>query len=222
MARSLFDRPWRGLCLIFVACLGCDAPAPSSGPPTSASVTRTSKSDGADSQTTATTDEVTASSSPLELRGMNWGQVQAFAAEHTGKVVVIDVWSTACEPCLHEFPHLVSLQHQYATDVVCVSFDCDYIGAKNKPVDFYRARVLEALTELKAESIVNLMSNVAADDLFQQMDIDSIPAVYVFDREGKLSKRFDNRTPVGDGTEGISYEKQIEPLVAELVAKAGP
>ncbi len=152
---------------------------------------------------------------------MNWGEAQAFVAEHKGKVVVVDVWSTSCQPCLEEFPHLVALQQQYPNDVVCASFDCDFIGAKNKPVDYYRERVLKALTDMKAEAIVNLISTVPADELFQQMDLDSIPAVYVFDREGKLSKRFDNRTPVGGGQEGISYEKQIDPLVAELVKVAG-
>lgn len=165
--------------------------------------------------------ERVASAKPLELRAMNWGEAQAFVAEHKGKVVVVDVWSTSCQPCLDEFPHLVALQQRYPQDAVCVSFDCDFIGAKNKPVDYYRERVLKALIEMKAETIVNLISTVAADELFQQMDLDSIPAVYVFDREGKLSKRFDNRTPVGGGQEGISYEKQIDPLVAELVKAAG-
>ncbi len=153
----------------------------------------------------------------IDLRAMNWEQAQAFVTEYKGKVVVVDVWSTSCEPCLQEFPHLVALQQRHPNDVVCVSFDCDYIGAKNKPLDYYRERVLKALTELQAETIVNLISTVPADDLFQQMDLDSIPAVYVFDRDSKLAKRFDNRTPVGGGQEGISYEKQIDPLVAELI-----
>ena len=112
---------------------------------------------------------------------------------------------------------MVALQQRHPNDVVCVSFDCDYIGAKNKPLDYYRERVLKALTELKSGTIINLISTVPADDLFQQMDLDSIPAVYVFDRDGKVAKRFDNRTPVGGGQEGISYEKQIDPLVAELI-----
>ena len=96
---------------------------------------------------------------------MNWGEAQAFVAEHQGKVVVVDVWSTSCQPCLEEFPHLVALQQQYPNDVVCVSFDCDFIGAKNKPVDYYRERVLKALTEMKAGAIVNLISTVPADHL---------------------------------------------------------
>jgi thiol-disulfide isomerase/thioredoxin len=153
---------------------------------------------------------------------LNWEQVQAFVGEQKGRVVVVDVWSTSCEPCLQEFPHLVALQQRYGSDVVCVSFDCDFIGARNKPVDYYRERVMKALTDMKAETITNLMSNVAADELFQQLDLDSIPAVYVFDRDGKLAKRFDNRTPVGTGIEGISYEKQIDPLVAELVKSPQP
>jgi len=194
-----------------VVCLGCNVTVPPSVPPVSMRVppVSTVASDAVDSPPTKA----------LELREMNWEQVQAVVAEHKGKIVVVDVWSTSCEPCLQEFPHLVAMQQRHGDDAVCVSFDCDFIGAKNKPVDYYRERVVKALTELKAETIVNLMSNVAADELFQLMDLDSIPAVYVFDREGKLSKRFDNRTPAGGGVEGISYEKQIAPLVAELVKK---
>ena len=217
MSRLLSESPLRGLSLMVVACLGCGVSVPSGIPPVPPRVSPISTTEAATSPPTKTDIESATASKPLELREMNWEQVQAFVAEHKGKVVVVDVWSTSCEPCLQEFPHLVTMQQRHADDVVCVSFDCDFIGAKNKPVDYYRERVLKSLTELKAETIINLMSNVAADELFQQMDLDSIPAVYVFDREGKLSKRFDNRTPAGGGVEGISYEKQIDPLVAELL-----
>ena len=206
--------------IIFVTCLGCEpppapvrpaAPTPAaSTPATTAGSTLLARTTGADET----------SAKAIELQAKNWNEAQALVAKHLGKVVVVDVWSTSCEPCLQEFPHLVALQQRHPNDVVCVSFDCDFIGAKNKPVDYYRERVLKALTEMKAETIVNLISTVPADELFQQMDLDSIPAVYVFDREGQVSKRFDNRTPVGGGQEGISYEKQIDPLVAELVKAA--
>ncbi|MBC8117566.1 MAG: TlpA family protein disulfide reductase [Candidatus Saccharimonas sp.] len=222
MSRLLSDSPLRGLSLMVVFCLGCGVSVPSGVPPAPARVPPVSTTDAATFPPTKADTGLATVSKPLELRDMNWEQVQAFAAEHKGKVVVVDVWSTSCEPCLQEFPHLVALQQQHADDVVCVSFDCDFIGAKNKPVDYYRERVLKALTDLKAETIINLMSTVAADELFVQMDLDSIPAVYVFDREGKLSKRFDNRTPVGGGVEGISYETQINPLVADLVKAPKP
>lgn len=157
----------------------------------------------------------------VELKGATWADVEALVASHVGKVVVVDLWSTSCEPCLREFPHLVALQQRHPRDVVCVSFDCDFIGARNKPVDYYRERVLKFLDSQKATTIINLMSTVAADELFQKLDVDSIPAVYVFDAAGKLAKRFDNRTPASETEEGISYELQIDPLVKSLVTQAG-
>lgn len=204
-----------GLCLIAV--IGCGASAPR-GEQATASSTESTSFDAATTQDNVAA--VAVSEPPakqIKLDDMNWEQVQALVAENKGKVVVVDIWSTSCEPCLREFPHLVALQQRHPGDVVCISFDSDFIGARNKPVEYYRERVLKALTDLNAGHIINVMSTVAADELFQQMDLDSIPAVYVFDREGKLAKRFDNRTPAGGEEEGISYEKQIDPLVAELV-----
>lgn len=151
---------------------------------------------------------------------MNWEQLQELVASHKGKVVVVDIWSTACEPCLREFPRLVALQQRHPQDVVCIGFDCDFAGAKNKPVAYYRERVLKALNSMDAGQVINGMSTLAADELFQKIDLDSIPAVYVYDRAGKVAKRFDNRTPASPTEEGISYELQIDPLVAELVKAA--
>lgn len=162
-----------------------------------------------------------AATETIELQELTWEQLQSTISSHQGKVIVIDIWSTSCEPCLREFPHLVALQQRYPEDVVCVSFDCDFIGAKNKPVAYYRERVLKQLTTMNASKVVNAMSTVAADELFQQLDLDSIPAVYVFDRSGQLAKRFDNRTPASATEEGISYELQIDPLVAQLVKANG-
>ena len=212
--------------VIVAACLGCEPPPPPIRPaaPTPAATALTTPAPtmiGGNTSSEESSGKAATPAKAVELQAKNWDEVQAFVADHKGKVVVVDVWSTSCEPCLQEFPHLVALQLRHPSDVVCISFDCDFIGAKNKPVDYYRERVLKALVEMKAETIVNLISTVPADELFQQMDLDSIPAVYVFDRAGKLSKRFDNRTPVGGGQEGISYEKQIDPLVAELVNVAG-
>lgn len=156
----------------------------------------------------------------LEVKELNWDQLQELIATHKGKVVVVDIWSTSCEPCIREFPHLVELQKRHGADVVCISFDCDFIGAKNKSVDYYHERVLKQLTSLHADNLTNVMCTKAADELFVQIDVDSIPAVFVYDRTGKLSKRFDNRTPASATEEGISYEKQIDPLVADLVKAA--
>jgi thiol-disulfide isomerase/thioredoxin len=197
---------WISLAVTALALLGCGTPA-----------APTVKKDPIGTNSVDKTTPVAEASDTLELKELSWDQLQEVVARHKGKVVVVDIWSTSCEPCLREFPHLVALQQRHPDDVVCISFDCDYIGAKNKAVSYYRERVLKQLTSQHAEKLINGMSTLAADELFQQLDIDSIPAVYVYDRTGKLSKRFDNRTPASDSEEGISYEKQIDPLVADLV-----
>ncbi len=34
-------------------------------------------------------------------------------SEHQGKVVLVDFWSTTCNPCLEEMPHLVEIYEKY-------------------------------------------------------------------------------------------------------------
>ncbi|MEQ9071726.1 MAG: thioredoxin domain-containing protein, partial [Gimesia chilikensis] len=63
----------------------------------------------------------------------NWEQVQEFVQKQKGKVVVVDLWSTWCEPCIAEFPHLVELQKKYPEKVVCVSYNMNYDGSKDSP-----------------------------------------------------------------------------------------
>lgn len=151
----------------------------------------------------------------VTLQPHSWDELQASLKDHAGKVVVIDFWSTSCEPCLKEFPHLVALQEKYGKSVVGISVNCDYIGLKKKPPEFYRERVTKTLTDLKAQHLVNVLCTQPSDDLFTALKIDSIPAVFVYGRDGKLAHRFDNRTSKGD--EGVSYEKQVAPAVAALV-----
>ncbi len=152
----------------------------------------------------------------VKLTAATWEDVQKVVAGARGKVVVLDVWSTACQPCMEEFPHLVKLQKQQP-DTVCISISVDYAGIRSKPPEYYRERVATFLAEQKAADVKNFLCSQPADELFEKIELDSIPAVYVYGRDGKLAKRFDNRTPAKPGTEGISYETQVLPLVDKLV-----
>lgn len=168
-------------------------------------------------ESTAATPSKEASSpptNPIELPEINWKELQSLVAEQKGKVVVVDVWSTACEPCMKEFPHLVALQKRHPTDVVAISFDIDFAGIKNKPVSYYRERVLKFLGSQDENQVLHRMCNTAADELFTELNLDSIPAVYVYGRGGALAKRFDGSNSQG---EGVSYEKQVAPFVEDLV-----
>lgn len=225
-------KPSRAWCLaLLVAMSGCNsptAPTPVSPPPVlSSDAPLTNEPVGDEPIVAELTAEPTADApssnappvaepaDPFALRPMNWEEIQALVAKQVGKVVVVDIWSTSCEPCLREFPYLVAMQLQYPDDVVCISLNCDYVGIKKKSPDFYREKVAKVLADYRAK-IVNVLCTLPSDDLFAAVEIGSIPAVLVFDRAGRRVHTFDNRTPSGEG-EGISYEKQIAPAVAALV-----
>lgn len=159
-----------------------------------------------------------AGSGEVTLQIADWEETLERVAAHKGKIVVLDAWSTSCAPCMKEFPNLVKLHKKYGgKDVVCMSLACDYAGIKNKPPEFYREKVLKFLTRQGA-SFENLLSSVPSEELFdQKMQLSSIPAVYVYGRDGKLVKRFDNSDAKSDD-DNFTYA-DVTKLVEELLAK---
>ena len=164
---------------------------------------------------TAAVDEAVAPAT-VELTAGTWKDVEALVAKHRGKVVVIDVWSTSCAPCMEEFPGLVKLHQEHGRDVVCISFNVDYAGIPNKPADFYRPRVETFLKKQKA-TFVNLLSTQDSDAFFAARELSSIPAVYVYGRDGQLAKRFDDSLLQEGKEEAFTYAADIAPFVKKLV-----
>jgi len=144
-----------------------------------------------------------------------WEQTQQHLAKYRGKVVVLDLWSTSCIPCMREFPNLVELQKKYGDKIVCVSFNCDYIGIKSKPPESYRERAEKFLTKREAK-MLNILSSTPSDELFEKIDLASIPAVCVYDQNGNMVNRFDNDE--GKYGEEFTYKKHIIPMVEKLLA----
>lgn len=164
-----------------------------------------------------TADKGDAAKSKVAVKIVDWDETQKLVAAQKGKIVVLDAWSTSCQPCMKEFPNLVKLHQKYGgKDVACMSLSCDYAGIKNKPPEFYRERVEKFLSKQGAE-FQNLLSSIPSDDLFEKMGLSSIPAVYVYGRDGKLVKRFDNEQAKSDADE-FTYA-DVTKLVDELVAK---
>lgn len=155
----------------------------------------------------------------VKLQILDWDETLAIVKKHKGKIVVMDVWSTSCDPCVKEFPNLVKLHKAHSKDIACISVATDYAGSKKKPPEFYRERVLTFLTEQEA-TFDNILSNVPSDELFEKMELSSIPAVYVFGRDGKLVKRFDNNAAGETKTdeEAFTYE-DVNKVVFGLLKK---
>lgn len=161
--------------------------------------------------------EKTPAKPEITIKFANWEETQKLVAAHKGKVVVLDAWSTSCQPCVKEFPNLVKLHKQYGEKgLKCMSMSCDFSGIKNKPPEFYKEKVLKFLTKQEA-TFENVLSNVPLDELLDQMQLSSIPAVYVFGRDGKLAKRFDNEKAEKE-EDNFTYD-DVTKLVVELLAK---
>ncbi|MFO0903063.1 MAG: TlpA disulfide reductase family protein [Pirellulales bacterium] len=145
-------------------------------------------------------------------RVATWAQAQEFIASQKGKVVVLDLWSNFCPPCIAELPQLVKMQADLGSDVVCVSFNCNFAG-DGSPED-EREAVLEVLNKVHA----NFQTFISADkdtDLYEKIGIASIPVIQVYGRDGKLAKQFDNEKNEY-GPDGFTYEKHIRPFVETL------
>ena len=111
-------------------------------------------------------------------------------AAHRGKVVVLDCWSTSCPPCVKEFPGLVALARDYGEQVACLSLSFDYEGF-GTPEEVLPP-VQEFLAQVGATAIENLLGREDSDTLYAKLELTSVPAVYVFGRDGELLRRFDD------------------------------
>jgi thiol-disulfide isomerase/thioredoxin len=152
---------------------------------------------------------------PPAVEILSWDQTQKRREGFRGKVVVLDVWSTYCDPCVREFPNLVTLQKHFGDKVRCISFDTDYSGAVREPPESFRKPVLDFLSKHGANELLNVISSDASEDFFNKIHLGGPPAVFVYDQSGKLAHRFDNsQTPK---TPELTYARDVVPLVEKLL-----
>jgi thiol-disulfide isomerase/thioredoxin len=186
-----------GLSLLLTGCGGSTSSSPSS--------------EAAATSASETSSPRTSNDVPLTI--VDFDGVQQHIANQRGKVVVMDAWSTSCVPCLKEFHNLVELHHKYSPDqLACMSLSFDYEGL-GKPEE-QREPVLKFLREQRA-TFDNLLSSEESDALYRKFHLASVPAVFVYDRSGKLRKRFDNEQ-AHSKEEAFTYA-QVGRLVAELL-----
>ncbi|MBX3438485.1 MAG: redoxin domain-containing protein [Planctomycetaceae bacterium] len=151
----------------------------------------------------------------VSLKLTTWDEAEQLVASKTGRVVVLDFWSTSCVPCRREFPHFVGLHRDLSDQVACISYSVDYSGRASRPPESYREQVLEFLMEQGA-TFDNVLGTDDPDWLQERLDLIDYPTVYVYDRNGNLRKRFDNN----ERTNGeFTYEADVIPFVKSLLAE---
>ncbi|HEY0406526.1 MAG TPA: redoxin domain-containing protein [Pyrinomonadaceae bacterium] len=102
-------------------------------------------------------------------------------SNYAGEVVVLDFYATWCPPCREETPHLVELHKRYgAQGLRIIGLNVGGPDDRDKVPDFSSEyRIPYALGFPDPE----MTSLYLSDD-------DRIPQAFVFDRKGKLVKRF--------------------------------
>jgi len=153
----------------------------------------------------------------ITLKIADWKAIEALIAAQKGKVVVVDLWSSWCLPCVREYPHLVELQQKYPDQVVCISVNLNYDGSEDSPPESHAEEVLAFLVKQKSK-LINVLASTPDETIYETIDLASIPVAYVYQSDGKLNKRFDNETQAY-GEEGFNYKQHIFPLVEKLLQK---
>jgi len=114
---------------------------------------------------------------------------------------------------MRDFPQLVALNRKYGGNgLACISLSFDYEGI-GRPEE-QSPRVLEFLRKNGA-TFDNVISSENADAMYKKLDLASVPAVFVYDRKGKLRERLQEAAV--DSSEKPLYDR-VEILVAKLLA----
>jgi thiol-disulfide isomerase/thioredoxin len=141
----------------------------------------------------------------IHVDKIRYADLGKLVRSHVGKIVVVDFWADFCIPCKREFPHLVALHNKYKNDgVVAISVALD------NPADMAaRERIIAFLEKQQAGGLTNLQLDEPSDLWQQKLSIDGPPCVFVFNREGRIAGKWDDK---------VDYE-EIEKRVAELLKK---
>lgn len=150
----------------------------------------------------------------VQLKVADLAGLEETIKSKSGKVVVVDIWSLQCAPCMREFPHLVELSKRYPERVACVSLNVDYIGLKSKPPESYLPKVQEFLSKQNA-LLTNLLSASTDEKVLAKFKLESIPAILIYGPDGKLLHTL---TDTNTGEDGLTYVGDVNPKIDALLA----
>lgn len=99
-------------------------------------------------------------------------------SDFKGKVVIVDVWATWCQPCLKEVPYMKQLEEEFADrkDITFLAVSVDKDSDKAK----WKQMIAE-----KQLAGVHLFAN-GFSEIAKSYEIVSIPRFMVFDKKGNI------------------------------------
>jgi thiol-disulfide isomerase/thioredoxin len=103
-------------------------------------------------------------------------------ADHSGKVLLVNLWATWCGPCRIETPELVKLHKEFQSRGV------EMIGLSTEDPDASAQRVAEFVREYQVDYQIGWATRDVAITLMQGRT--SIPQSFIIARDGRIVKRF--------------------------------
>jgi thiol-disulfide isomerase/thioredoxin len=145
----------------------------------------------------------------VRLVSVTYDEWQRELARLRGRIVVVDHWATWCAPCVERFPHMIAMSKRW--DPKRVTFVSLSLDDRDEPGSF--AHVLEFLEHNHAR-IPNYLMNEVNPDAFEKLNLNSVPAVVIYDAKGKMRYRL-----TGDNPDRQYTDADVEKAVKELVAE---
>ncbi|MEZ6136630.1 MAG: TlpA disulfide reductase family protein [Pirellulaceae bacterium] len=159
-------------------------------------------------------DKQTSSETAINVEVIDADELQQRVQKHVGKIVVLDIWSNSCPPCMEEFHNLVDLSQKYPDQVVAMSFNVNYIGLKKSPPESTLPEVTDFLASKNALSVHNFLSSTQDSDVLEKYEVDSIPAIIIYDASGRVAAKLTDSS-AGEG--GLTYAKNVLPKIEEML-----
>lgn len=112
--------------------------------------------------------------------------------QFAGKVVVVDIWGTWCEPCKMEIPHFVELQEKYGDQGLQI-VGINYEDLDNSvPISMEKDRVQQFADDYQ----INYPLAIGDDETREQVpNFSGFPTTLFIDREGVVQKRLGGAYP---------------------------
>jgi thiol-disulfide isomerase/thioredoxin len=101
--------------------------------------------------------------------------------DYNGFVTILDFYATWCQPCREEAPHLVRLQNEYGQRGLRI------VGLNVGGADDY-FKVPDFVKEFGIQYELGFPDKEMQEQFLS--DNDTIPQTFVFDRQGRMVKRF--------------------------------